>query len=531
MLLLAASTAAQLLPVPVPPENPITEAKRVLGKVLFWEEQMASDHRVACGTCHMPAAGGIDPRAITANHPGSDGVFGTSDDRIGSPGVRRQDTFGHYQPDPDFGFADRVTDRHSMSVLMSGHSPELFWDGRSGETFVDPQTGAIEVVSGGALETQSLEPLLSDVEMSREGWTFADLIAQLTSARPMALASAMPPDMAAAIAANPTYPDLFAAAFGDPAITTKRIAFALATYQRTLVPDQSKFDLFRAGLATLTPLESAGLGAFVSVESHCELCHPPPAFTDGQFHNLGLRSILEDSGRQGVTGLFADRGKFKTPSLRNVMLRARFFHQGAPAIANVDDVLAFYDAEGGAFAENKDPLLTGLSVPSPTRPALIAFLHTLTDPRVAAEQFPFDRPLLYSETVGDPPQFGLGAPGSGGIIPAMLAVTPPLAGNDEFAVGLHDALGSTLAVFALSPGMAQGSITVAGVPVLVEPAMAVTALLAVAGAQPGEGYATLPIPLPASLPSGAEWFGQWFVCDANAPGGLAATRAVRWVVP
>ena len=85
MLLLAASTAAQLLPVPVPPENPITEAKRVLGKVLFWEEQMASDHRVACGTCHMPAAGGIDPRAITANHPGSDGVFGTSDDRIGSP--------------------------------------------------------------------------------------------------------------------------------------------------------------------------------------------------------------------------------------------------------------------------------------------------------------------------------------------------------------------------------------------------------------------------------------------------------------
>ena len=67
---------AQLVtPPPVSPENPVTEEKRVLGKILFWEEQLSSDDTVACGTCHIPAAGGSDPRL--AAHPGPDGLFGT----------------------------------------------------------------------------------------------------------------------------------------------------------------------------------------------------------------------------------------------------------------------------------------------------------------------------------------------------------------------------------------------------------------------------------------------------------------------
>ena len=53
---------AELPPVPVPAENPITEPKRVLGKILFWDEQLSSDNSVACGTCHRPAWGGADAR-------------------------------------------------------------------------------------------------------------------------------------------------------------------------------------------------------------------------------------------------------------------------------------------------------------------------------------------------------------------------------------------------------------------------------------------------------------------------------------
>ena len=72
---------AQLPPPPVPPENPITEPKRVLGKILFWEEQLSSDNTVSCGTCPQPFRAATDPRP--AVHPGLDLSFGTPDDGFG----------------------------------------------------------------------------------------------------------------------------------------------------------------------------------------------------------------------------------------------------------------------------------------------------------------------------------------------------------------------------------------------------------------------------------------------------------------
>ena len=76
----AAPALAELPPVPVPPENPLTEEKRVLGKILFWDEQLSSDDTVACGSCHRPGAGGADPRA--GLHPGREP--GSVDDVAGS---------------------------------------------------------------------------------------------------------------------------------------------------------------------------------------------------------------------------------------------------------------------------------------------------------------------------------------------------------------------------------------------------------------------------------------------------------------
>ncbi|MCA8963956.1 MAG: cytochrome-c peroxidase, partial [Planctomycetes bacterium] len=56
LLTLAVSATAQyqLPPVPVPSQNPMTPAKVVLGKILFWDEQLSSDDSIACGTCHVP---------------------------------------------------------------------------------------------------------------------------------------------------------------------------------------------------------------------------------------------------------------------------------------------------------------------------------------------------------------------------------------------------------------------------------------------------------------------------------------------
>src|SRR5262249_61911867 len=83
VLLVAVDVArAALPPVPVPPENPITEPKRVLGKMLFWDEQLSSDDSIACGTCHRPAYGGSDPRV--GRNPRVD--KGTIDSVLGSAG-------------------------------------------------------------------------------------------------------------------------------------------------------------------------------------------------------------------------------------------------------------------------------------------------------------------------------------------------------------------------------------------------------------------------------------------------------------
>ena len=146
-------------PVPVPSENPITEEKRALGKILFWDEQLSGDNTVACGSCHSNGRSGTDGRI--GIYPGPDGVFGTPDDVKGSPGVRHQDVNGAPVVDPLFGLNVQVTRRAANAAIGAAFSPELFWDGRARSTCVDPETGLTSVAAGGALENQALAPILS----------------------------------------------------------------------------------------------------------------------------------------------------------------------------------------------------------------------------------------------------------------------------------------------------------------------------------------------------------------------------------
>jgi cytochrome c peroxidase len=395
LLALAASAplAAELPPVPVPPENPITEPKRVLGKILFWDEQLSSDGTVACGTCHRPAAGGADPRA--ARHPGVD--KGTIDDVMGSPGVVSLDREGRPQAHPLFGLNPQVTPRTSPSNFGGLWAEELFWDGRAGTKFVDPLTGEVAIARGGALENQALASLMNATEMAKSGRTWADLVADVERAKPLALATDWPPDTAAAIERHPTYPALFAAAFGDAAITPVRIAFALATYQRTLVADETPFDRFTAGDTTaLTNRALYGWRAFQSF--HCAACHTPPLFTNNEFFHIGLRRADFDRGRELVTGDPEDAGEMKVPSLRNAALKRRFMHTGeftslGAAIRFYINTLPMPERDGipgaGLYTFNMSNI---------DEADLAEFIGTaLVDPRVRDERFPFDRPVLASE--------------------------------------------------------------------------------------------------------------------------------------
>lgn len=384
----------ELPPVPVPEENPITEEKRVLGKILFWDEQLSSNDTMACGTCHRPASGGADPRY--GRHTGTD--MGTIDDVWGSPGVVNMNEAGEPVEHPIFGFEPQVTPRVTPSNFGGLWAPEQFWDGRAPSEFRDPLTGEVAIASGGSLESQAVGPLFNPVEMTRPGRTWDDLTSKLETAKPLGLATDLPPDVADAIEARPDYPSLFEAAFGDPEITPVRIAFAIATYERTLVADQTPWDLYMAGDETaLTEQAVYGWRTFQAL--HCDKCHVPPLFTNNDFFNISLRLMKYDLGRQPVTGDEEDGGEMKVPSLRNVGLRARYMHTGE--FSRLSEAIMFYN--DGISLPGMDEIpdigTYNFNLNGYDNYDLEAFLRVgLADPRVANETFPFDRPTLRSES-------------------------------------------------------------------------------------------------------------------------------------
>ena len=172
---------------------------------------------------------------------------------------------------------------------------------------------------------------------------------------------------------------------------------------------------------------------------------------------LGLRPVLEDEGRRAVTGLQADRGAFKTPSLHNTALHRSWFHNGSAD--SLTDVIEVYDLGGGAFPDNLDPAIFPLGLTTAEKQELVAFLHALTDPRVAAELYPFDRPLLGAETGA----FGEVIGSATGTPRAVLAHAPGL-GNPRFGLMVRNVDPSAITLWAAdTQRAAPGGFNIGGI--------------------------------------------------------------------
>ncbi|MBL9079030.1 MAG: hypothetical protein JNL08_16115 [Planctomycetes bacterium] len=531
-LLLLAGLPAQLYPAPVPPENPLTPAKVVLGKILFWDEQLSSDDSTACGTCHQPAFGGTDPRTADALHPGPDGAFGTADDSRGTFGIPRQAGNGNFRSDPVFGFRRQATARMAPSHIGAAYHTELFWDLRASTTFTDPETGTVLIPLLGALESQAVGPIVSPVEMGHEGRTWAQVRQKLQQVTPLRLAQSLTPDVQAALQQNPTYPLLFAAAFGSSEISAARIAFALASYQRTQIPDQTPWDAYMAGDTTaLTPAEKNGWTLFQN-SGRCIACHWAPTFSDDLWHTLGLRPAAVDLGVGAFSDLVEDRGAFKTPTLRNAGLRPRLFHNGqSPPLGDPaqwtdpDSTLNVYLQGHGADTENLDPFLlplVQLGVTPAEVHATLEFVRTaLTDPRTALLLPPFDHPVLRS-TVAPPRRYG--APLAGQAEPFLIDTVPAFPGNDAWRLGLVAGGGTTIAFLALGPDSLEPGLSLLGIPLHVVPAGGRLFFLPGFGGQ--RGHTTWHVPIPPAMPP-QDVYLQLFTFDPQAPLGIAASRGTE----
>ena len=278
------------------------------------------------------------------------------------------------------GIEGRSVRRNAPTVLNAGWQKRLFHDGREN-----------------SLENQVWGPLLAANEMGNPSIGY--VIERIRS--------------------REDYRGLFESAFDGKGVSAERIGQAIASYERTLVAGDSRFDRWRyaGNAAALDEKEKLGFAVFAG-KGRCTACHfvgeRHALFSDDGFHNTGIgwrrtfetaertrveiapgrhaeleRKTLEtfseapqkDVGRYEITLDPGDRWAYKTPSLRNVALTAPYMHDGS--LATLEAVVEFYD-RGGIDNPEKSPLVAPLGLSAEERAALVAFLKTLTGSGIEA---------------------------------------------------------------------------------------------------------------------------------------------------
>ena len=310
-------------------------------------------------------------------------------------------------------FNPRLSDSGNLACA-SCHAPARNWtDGRSralGNAIGDRNTLALENVGlqhwfgwdGGNdnLWAQSIRPLLD--------------------AREMGAGTAR---AAAALRNDPELAVLYARAFGArPRAGNEKllvdIGKALAAFQETLISARTPFDVFRDALAggdlsvaaRYPAAAQRGLKLFFG-SGNCAVCHAGPAFSNGEFHDIGIAYFIDgarvDSGRHGgISRLLASRfnrlgrysdersraaatgtrhvrqqprnfGEFRTPGLRNVALTAPYMHNGS--LATLCDVVNHYsELKEERLHADGERILKPLRLTPAEKGDLLAFLVSLT---------------------------------------------------------------------------------------------------------------------------------------------------------
>jgi cytochrome c peroxidase len=168
-------------------------------------------------------------------------------------------------------------------------------------------------------------------------------------------------------------------------LTPDALARALAAFVRSILSGNSRYDRFADGdRNALSADAQAGLHLF-RTKAGCSACHIGPTLTDEAFHNTGVAWFgddatarperFRDEGRAGVTGRDADRGAFKTPTLREVARTAPYMHDGS--FATLEEVVEFYDG-GGRPNPRLDPEIRPRHLTNEEKRQLAAFLKSLS---------------------------------------------------------------------------------------------------------------------------------------------------------
>jgi len=242
--------------------------------------------------------------------------------------------------------------RRAPTVLNAVFNVAQFWDGRAED-----------------LKAQAKGPVQATVEMN-----------------------ATPALVEETLASMPAYVERFKKAFPETAspVTFDNITKAIEAFEATLITPASRFDQFLEGDAgALTDQEKKGLGLFM--DKGCSGCHNginvggEAYFSFGVIEKPGAEILpANDKGRFAVTQTASDQYVFRAGPLRNVALRAPYFHSG--------QVWSLKQAVGIMGASQLGQRLTDQD-----EDAIVAFLQTLT-----GEQPRIELPILPPRTDATP---------------------------------------------------------------------------------------------------------------------------------
>lgn len=304
-------------PMPQPEDNIATEAGVRLGRFLFYDPILSIDSTISCSSCHKQELYFTDGRAVSI---GVDGLTGR---------------------------------RSAMSLVNVGYYDNgLFWDGRVA-----------------TLEEQALHPIKDPVEMNN---TWENVEMRLRK--------------------HTSYPEMFRRAFGitsSDEITRELVTKAIAQFERTIVSTgNSKWDRIHAPGSTVIFSDKELEGKLMYFDevpelpdAECGHCHTGFLFTTNLYRNNGIDTVdnlldFDDYGRGEVTGNKLDNGKFRIPTLRNVLYTAPYMHDGR--FKTIDAVLKHYNS-GGHNAINTGINIHPLGLSEQQIDQILAFLKTLSD--------------------------------------------------------------------------------------------------------------------------------------------------------
>lgn len=335
----------------VPCDNLLSAVKVELGRFLFYDRNMSFNRTQSCADCHQ------QDKAFT------DGLI-TS---VGSEGG--------------------LHPRNAMSMTNVVYNATQNWANN-------------QVTE---LDQQALVVLLGDTPIEL-GWLSheTEMLSRLQSPDANDYAGN-------AVTAVPDYASLFAQAFPEETdkITLATVTKALAAFGATMVSGNSEYDKdLRGEPNTMSASAKIGRDLFFGEKLECFHCHGGfnfsdsirtvgSAFTQASFHNNALYNLdgngaypPDNPGIREFTLAATDEGKFRVPTLRNIVLTAPYMHDGSAA--TLDDVIDHYarggrliisgpNAGDGALNPNKSGFIIGFNISAQKRADLLEFFNSLTD--------------------------------------------------------------------------------------------------------------------------------------------------------